>query len=241
AVRALTESRNGPSATQISTVLEVRNEGTLAINYSDLKARYYFTSDGPERLQVEVDEGNVTTQLVALNQPVAGANYYLEIRYNQGGQLAPGASTGAIRYRISKPDGGRFNQSNDYSYQEQPAERSQNSRVAIYVGQELVWGTPPSGSARIASPEPSTQLEVTLLGNPVRGDVVSVQIKGAGVEPLQLQLVSAQGRVITSKQLFTPQPTEQQELSVAGQGPGVLLLHVSTPTQSRIIRVLKTE
>ncbi|WP_375445238.1 cellulose binding domain-containing protein [uncultured Fibrella sp.] len=241
ALRALTESKNGPSATQINTYLEIRNEGNVPVNYSDLKVRYYFTSDGNERLQVEVDEGNVSTQLVALTPAVGGANYYLEIRFNQAGQLAPGASTGRVRYRISKPDGGRFDQTNDYSYQEQPAESSANSRVVVYAGADRVWGREPGAAYRIAVAEPTAQLEVTLLGNPVQGDLVRVLIKGAGTEPLQLQLVSAQGRVITQRQVAQPQAVEQHELSVAGQGPGVLLLQVSTPTQSRIIKVLKTD
>ncbi|MEZ0487892.1 cellulose binding domain-containing protein [Fibrella aquatica] len=240
-LRALTESKNGPSATQINTFLEIRNEGNVAVNYSDLSARYYFTSDGAERLQVDIDEGRVSAQLVALNPAVGGANYYLELRFTQTGQLAPGASTGRIRYRISKPNGGRFNQTNDYSYQEQPAESSSNNRVTVYDAGERVWGNEPTGSARLASAEPTPELEVTLLGNPVRGDVVSVQIKGGGPEPLRLQLVSAQGRVITQRQVASPQAVEQHELSIAGQGPGVLLLQVSTPTQSRTIRVLKAE
>ncbi|RYF71086.1 MAG: hypothetical protein EOO39_14575, partial [Cytophagaceae bacterium] len=241
-VRALTESKNGPSATQINTYLEIRNEGTTAINYSDLKARYYFTADGNERLQVEVDEGNVSTQLVKLGQPVNGADYYLEISFRQGGQLAPGASTGTIRYRISKPDGGRFDQTNDYSYQEQPADRSQNNRVVVYVGGTRVWGNEPtSGAARLASVEPTSELAVTLLGNPVRNDIVSFQVKGAGSEPLQVQLVTAQGQVIAKKHVAIPQAVEQHELSVGNQGVGVLLLQVSTPTQSRTVRVLKAE
>ncbi|WP_375446774.1 cellulose binding domain-containing protein [uncultured Fibrella sp.] len=241
-LRALTESKNGPSSTQINTYLEIRNEGNTAVNYSDLKARYYFSADGNERLQVEVDEGNVSAQLVKLNQPVNGADYYLEISYLQGGQLAPGASTGTVRYRISKPDGGRFDQTNDYSYQEQPADRSQNSRVVVYVAGTRVWGNEPtSGAARIASAEPTTGLTVTVLGNPVRNDVVSLQIRGAGAEPLRFQLVSAQGQVITQRQVANPQAVEQHNLSLAGQTPGIFLLQVSTPTQSRIIRVLKAE
>ncbi|RYF78260.1 MAG: hypothetical protein EOO39_01910, partial [Cytophagaceae bacterium] len=241
AVRASTESKNGPSATQISTYLDVRNEGNVPINYSDIKARYYFTSDGNERLQVEVDEGNVQTQLVALNPAVAGANYYLEIRYNQSGQLAPGASTGRVRYRISKPDGGRFDQTNDYSYQEQPAESSSNSRVVVYVGADRVWGREPGAAFRVAVAEPNMGLQVTVLGNPVQNDAVSVKITGAGTQPLQLQLINAQGTVLSQKQVPNPQPTERHEFSVQGQPAGMLLLQVSTPTERQTIKVLKAE
>jgi|GEM_PF-2442011 hypothetical protein len=241
AVRALTESRNGPSATQINTVLEVRNEGNVAINYSDLRARYYFTADGNERLLVEVDEGNVSTQLVKLGTPVNGADTYLEIRYNQGGQLAPGASTGAIRYRISKPDGGRFNQTNDYSYQEQPQDRSQNSRVVVYVGSERIWGQEPGGSARLAFSEASSALSVKVLGNPIQNDQVSFEVTGAEGQALQLQLLTPQGRVVNHQLVPSAEATQRHQLSVAGQAGSLFLLQVSTLTQTQTVKVIKAQ
>jgi hypothetical protein len=242
ALRALTESRNGPDATQINTVLEVRNEGTVAINYSDLKARYYFTSDGNERLLVEVDEGNITTQLVKLAAPVNGADYYLEIRYNQGGQLAPGASTGAIRYRISKPDGGRFNQANDYSYQEQPQDRAQNSRLVVLAGNQVVWGTPPAGApARLAYEEAGSELSVKVLGNPIQNDQVSFEVTGAEGQALKLQLLTPQGRVVNQQLVPYAEATQRHQLSVAGQAGGMYLLQVSSPTQRQTVKVIKAQ
>jgi hypothetical protein len=240
-VRALTESKNGPSATQINTYLEVRNEGNVAINYNDLKARYYFTSDGNERLQVEVDEGNVSTQLVKLAQPVNGADTYLEIRFNQGGQLAPGASTGTIRYRISKPDGGRFNQANDYSYQEQPQDRSQNSRLVVYAGNDVVWGTPPAGApARLAFAEAGRGLSVTVLGNPIQNDQVLFEVTGVEGQDLQLQLLTSQGRVVKQQLVPRADANQRHQFSVAGQAGGLFLLQVSTPTQSQTVKVIKS-
>ncbi|RYF61703.1 MAG: T9SS type A sorting domain-containing protein, partial [Cytophagaceae bacterium] len=179
--------------------------------------------------------------LVALPQAVSGANYYLAISYNQAGQLAPGASTGAIRYRISKPDGGRFDQTNDYSYQEQPQERSQNSRVVVLVGTEIVWGTPPSGvNARMApDQEPGTDLSVQVLGNPIQGDQIRVEIRGAQGQPLRLSVSDLSGRVVTQKQIEMADLVEQQSLSVSQLPAGLLLLQVSTPMQSRTIKVLK--
>jgi hypothetical protein len=242
AVRALTESKNGPDATQINTYLEVRNEGNVAINYSDLKARYYFTADGNERLQVEVDEGNVSTRLVKLPQAVNGADTYLELTFNQGGQLVPGASTGTIRYRISKPDGGRFNQANDYSYQEQPQDRAQNSRVVVLVSNQIVWGTLPSGaSARLAFAEPGSALSVRVLGNPVRDEQVSFEVTGAEGQPLQVQLLTPQGRVISHQRVPVGEATQQHQLSVVGQSGGLFLLQVSTPTQTQTVKVLKAQ
>jgi hypothetical protein len=241
AVRALTESKNGPSATQINTYLEVRNEGNVAINYSDLKARYYFTSDGNERVQVEVDEGNVRTQLVKLSTPVTGADTYLELTFNQGGQLAPGASTGTIRYRISKPDGGRFNQANDYSYQEQPQERAQNSRVVIYAGNDRIWGQEPGGSVRVAFTEAGSELSVKVLGNPIQNDQVLFEVTGAGGQALQLQLLTSQGRVVNQQLIPRADTNQRHQFSVAGQAGGLFLLRVSTPTQSQTVNVIKAQ
>ncbi|QKZ12734.1 cellulose binding domain-containing protein [Spirosoma sp. KUDC1026] len=221
-------------------MLEVRNEGTVALNYSELRARYYFTSDGSERLQVEVDEGNVSARLVKLPAPVNGADTYLEISYNQGGQLAPGSSTGVVRYRISKPDGGRFNQANDYSYQEQPQERAQNSRVVVLAGNERLWGTLPMGaSARVAFGEAGSALSVRVLGNPIQSDQVSFEVTGAEGQALQLQLLTPQGRVVSEQHVPSAEATGRPQLSVAGQAGGMLLLQVSTPTQSQTVKVLK--
>lgn len=243
AIRALTESKNGPSATQINTYLEVRNEGTTAINYSELKARYYFTADGDEPLQVEVDEGNVSAQLVKLPSPVAGADYYLELLYNQTGQLAPGASTGTIRYRISKPNGGRFDQTNDYSYQEQPQDRSQNSHVVVLVNNQVGWGTPPTGiNARVGvSVEPGNELSVRSLGNPIVGGVLEAEVTGAVGHPLTIQLTDLQGRVITRQVISTASATERVKLLVGEPVTGLLLLRVSTPGQQKTLKVIKAD
>lgn len=240
AVRALTESKNGPDATQINTYLDVRNEGNVAIDYSDLKARYYFTADGNERLQVEVDEGNVSTRLVKLPQAVNGADTYLELTFNQGGQLAPGASTGTIRYRISKPDGGRFNQANDYSYQEQPQERSQNTHLVVLVSSQVAWGQLPAGASarRMTSPEPGSELSVKLLGNPIVGGVLEAEVTGAQGQPLTVQLTDLQGRSLGRQGIERAGVTERINLNVGSGAAGLLLLQVSTPMRSQVVKVL---
>ncbi|RYF64019.1 MAG: hypothetical protein EOO39_27470, partial [Cytophagaceae bacterium] len=143
-----TESKNGPSATQIGTYLELRNEGNLPINYSDIKVRYYFTPDGSQPLTFELDysalgAAAIRSQFVRVNPPFATADTYLELGFANLGQLMPQSSTGLIRYRISKAGGGSFNQRNDYSYQEQPANLSPNPRMEVYVGSQKYWGNEP--------------------------------------------------------------------------------------------------
>ncbi|MBO0950849.1 cellulose binding domain-containing protein [Fibrella forsythiae] len=238
AVRALTESKNGPSATQINTYLEIRNEGNVPVNYSELKARYYFTSDGSERLLTEVDAGNVTTQLVKINPALANADTYLELSFNQGGQLVPGASTGAIRYRISKPDGGRFNQTNDHSYQEQPQDRSQNNRMVVYVSSERVWGQEPAPGARIAAKNTDNPLILTVLGNPVANDQAIVEIRGATGQPLKLTLTDIAGHALFEQQIESIIPGQQQVIPMSRQ-PGIYLLQAATNAERATIKLIK--
>jgi hypothetical protein len=243
-VQALTESKNGPSATTIGTYLTLRNEGNLPLNYSDLRVRYYFTAEGTQPLNFYLDftglgAGSPTGQLVRMSTPVANADTYLELRFTNGGQLAPLSNTGPLRYRITKADGGRFDQRNDYSYQEQPASLSLNSRVVVYVGQERIWGQEPGGSARIGQAEPSAELVVKVLGNPVVGSQLEVEVRGAEGQPLQLQLSDGSGRVISRQTVEQAGAVQTQRLEVGSQGPGLLLLQVSSPTQSQVVKVLK--
>ncbi|MEZ0484442.1 cellulose binding domain-containing protein [Fibrella aquatica] len=238
ALRALTESKNGPSATQINTYLEIRNEGNVPINYSELKARYYFTSDGNERLLTEVDAGNVTTQLVKISPALANADTYLELSFNQSGQLAPGASTGTIRYRISKPNGGRFNQVNDHSYQEQPQDRSQNTRVVVFIAGERVWGQEPASGARMAAEHTDNPLTLTPLGNPVTNDQALVEIRGATGQPLKLTLTDITGHALFEHQIESVTPGQQQAIPMSRQA-GIYLLQASTNTERVTIKLIK--
>ncbi|MBO0953204.1 T9SS type A sorting domain-containing protein [Fibrella forsythiae] len=198
-------------------------------------------SDGNEQLQVEVDEGAVSARLVKLPQAVNGADTYLELTFNQGGQLAAGASTGRIRYRISKPDGGRFDQTNDYSYQEQPQESSQNTHLVVLVSNQVVWGKLFAGaSARLATaPEPGNELSVQVLGNPLEGDQLRVEIRGVQSQPVRLSVRDLSGRLVSERQIEAAGMEERQGLDVSRSDAGILLLQVSTPTQSRVVKVLK--
>jgi hypothetical protein len=242
-LRVLTESKNGPSATALTTNLLLRNQGNLPVDYSQLRIRYYFTADNQQQLAFYSNfmyQGALQGQLVTINPPLAGADTYLEIRPTFSGQLMPLSQLGALQYSIYSPQGARFDQTNDYSYQEQPADYSPNSHVTVYLGDELVWGTPPGGaSARLAFVETGPKLSVKVLGNPIKNDQVSVEVTGAEGQALQLKLLTPQGRVVSLQQVPSAEATQRHELSVAGQAGGLFLLQVSTPTQSQTVKVVK--
>ena len=82
-------------------------------------------------------------------------------------------------------------------------------------------------------------LRVRLLGNPVQGDVVNIEVRGGEDQPLQLRLTNLQGHVVGEQQIERAGALEQQRLSVAGQPAGILLMRVSSPTQVQTVKSLK--
>jgi len=84
-------------------------------------------------------------------------------------------------------------------------------------------------------------LQVTVLGNPVTGRELEVEVRGAEAQPLQLQLIDTQGKLMTERHVPAAQAVERHHLPVAGQAGNVLLLRVATPTQSKSLKVMKAQ
>jgi hypothetical protein len=156
-LRAFSETKNSGNNT-ISTWVELRNDGNVAVDYRDITARYWFTSDGPSPLNFWIDYAKIGNSAIsghffAVNPARSNANAYLELNVTPTvSTFYPLTGTGNIQYRITKADWSNFNQSNDYSYK--AGAMSENSRITIYYRGQLVYGTEPAGgssSARIAS------------------------------------------------------------------------------------------
>ncbi|MFD1139891.1 putative Ig domain-containing protein [Larkinella insperata] len=130
------------------------------------------------------------------------------------------------------------------------------------VGSYSLTGTPYSGSAAGGtaggsrtisftvvdqpagarlSAEAADGLQVVLLGNPVLHDEVSVKVQGVTGQPVRMQVVTLQGKTVTERYLEMASAQEQHHLSIAGQPAGLLLLRVSTPKQSRILKIMKVK
>jgi len=245
-VKAYTENKNGSSTNTISTFLQVRNEGNVAVNYSDLKVRYYFTSEGSQPLNVYLDYavlGNqkIKGQFVRPNPPLANADTYLELSFDASlGTFNPSSSTGNIQYRIAKQDWSNFNQSNDYSYQNGTQSMTENSRVVVYLAGQRVYGIEPGAGARSGIAETDTPLRVTVLGNPVTGAEVSFDITGVEGQSVQMQLIDESGQLVSDRSVERAEALERQTLPIRKSKSGVLLLRVSTPGQSQTVKVLST-
>lgn len=95
----------------------------------------------------------------------------------------------------------------------------------------------PCGSLR-QSAETETELVVMLHENPVSGRDFTADIRGADGQPLLLQLRDATGRLVDERTISHADIVETQQLRL-GSSAGLYLLRVSTPTQTKTVRVLR--
>ncbi|MDI3320864.1 glycoside hydrolase family 98 domain-containing protein [Pinibacter soli] len=148
-VKAYTQSKSGAKNT-IGSTLQLNNEGNQPIAYSDLKVRYWFTRESSSLLNYWIDYakiGNdkVSAKFVTVPSTTDSADTYIEFSFASSlGSLYPKAGSGDINYRIAKQDWSAFDQRNDYSYRLPSVALSENTRVTVYNGTNLIYGTEPA-------------------------------------------------------------------------------------------------
>jgi hypothetical protein len=92
--------------------------------------------------------------------------------------------------------------------------------------------------ARVGTGERIAELSVVVLGNPV-SDAATVEVRGAEGKPLTLRLLDLRGRLVESRLVEQAGAVEQQRFDVSQPGSGLLLLRVSSGTQSRTVKIVK--
>lgn len=86
--------------------------------------------------------------------------------------------------------------------------------------------------------EPGEAFGVSVLSNPVWGDAVEFEVRGAAGQPLRATIVDGQGRTISSQSVEQAVTKERRSLRL-GRQPGMYLLQISTPTRAQTVKVIK--
>lgn len=140
------------SAYEAEPWLELTNTSTTPIALSAVTVRYYFSADNAASYTFAcawavVSCSNVTGTVVALANPTATADHYLQLSFASGaGTLAPGANTGDLQLRLYRSDWQNVNQANDYSFNGADTAYAPNPAITAYDNGTLVWGTEPAGT-----------------------------------------------------------------------------------------------
>ncbi|GAB3930976.1 putative Ig domain-containing protein [Larkinella terrae] len=152
--------------------------------------------------------------------------------------------TAANIYRSDLKDAGKGNGIHAYNFTPPAGLKNGTMVKARVLGSTYqLKGSPKAyqcTGARLSA-EDNADLKVIVLGNPVVNDAVEVEVRGVEGETLRLQLTDVQGRMITDQYVAQAAFIERQRLHLRNQPTGLLWLRVSTPTQFKTVRVLKTE
>jgi hypothetical protein len=88
---------------------------------------------------------------------------------------------------------------------------------------------------------PESRLTVSVLGNPLVGDELVVEVRGATGQDLRALVLDERGKPAAATQYHSDaQPVQRLVIQIPGPG-GVYLLQVSTPTQTQTVKVIKAQ
>lgn len=95
-----------------------------------------------------------------------------------------------------------------------------------------------SSGARLATTEAAPELDVTVKSNPTTNDWADIEIRGAEAQPLKFRMSTVLGEQLSEDAIDSARPLEQHRMPL-GRSPGLYLLQVSTPTQTKTIKLLR--
>ncbi|GAB3588258.1 hypothetical protein GCM10027345_39970 [Hymenobacter daeguensis] len=142
------EQPNQPLNNAIRPNLQVVNNSTVAIPYSELTVRYWLTVENSSTLTTSVNWAQMGTSLVQshyvlLATPRQGATGYVEYTFSAGaGTLVPGGNSGVILSSANKPNWTNFDETDDYSFASNSTYLP-TTRITAYRNGVLISGIEP--------------------------------------------------------------------------------------------------
>jgi len=161
AVQAYNGAKASASNT-ISPIFKVVNTSSSPINLSDIKLRYYYTSDGSQAQSFWCDTAaitssntytqitsNVTGSFVKLATSITNADSYLEIGFTSTVAQVPAGGSVIIQTRFAKSDWSNYNQANDYSFNATATQYVDWTKITGYIAGVLKYGVAPGASVPV--------------------------------------------------------------------------------------------
>jgi endoglucanase len=127
---------------------QVVNNGSSAVTLSNVKIRYWYTTEGTQPQVFVCDWSNVVCSNVVgtitrLGTARPNADTYEEVTFTAGaGTLAAGATT-EVQTRFNKTDWSNYTQTGDYSFDATKTSYTNWTKITVYYNGALVWGTEP--------------------------------------------------------------------------------------------------
>lgn len=137
------------SSNTIFANFKLINNGTEAVNLSDLKIRYYYMLGGEISQNFWCDwssagTSNVKGTIIRSDPLYQGADTYVEIEFIDGtGSLEAGANV-EIKTRFARTDWNNYRQSDDYSFNSISTNYEDWSKAVVYDSERVIWGEEPS-------------------------------------------------------------------------------------------------
>jgi hypothetical protein len=153
-VRHQDGDNNKPYNNVIMPNLDVVNMSGIDIPYQELAIRYWFTPENYSGITTWIDYAelgstNLSMNYISLSTPRAGANGYIEYRFNPSlANLVSGRDSGPIQSRLANTDWSNFNEQNDYAYRNNVS-YAENNHITLYRNGVLIWGIEPDTVASV--------------------------------------------------------------------------------------------
>jgi hypothetical protein len=151
----------GATTTEIKPYLHLDNNGTTALDLTQVEIRYYFTDDGLTPSSVISFFTPGTQYLANPTFTGSGSTEYMSLTFASGVPTLAAGGSDTIKVYI-KPSSGSFTQTNDYSFNAADTSFTLNPNIVVLYAGAVVYGTPPTGgSTPTPSPTPTATPSAT--------------------------------------------------------------------------------
>jgi autotransporter-associated beta strand protein len=133
----------------IKPYFQIVNQDSVALKYSELTVRYWFTPENFAGINTWVDyaqigNNNVGMRYVPLTAPASGALGYVEYSFSTGASLPANNNSGIVQSRLANQDWSNFAESDDYSYRSNVSSYAANDHITLYRNGVLIYGAEPA-------------------------------------------------------------------------------------------------